>query len=219
VDAPNEIAVLLSSERATTIAFLLAPLEPETAARVFAALPQNVRAETVRAMTTLESADLTLHGRVLTFLNRRIQTRRDSSVSGGPEAVAEILNHVPRKVEKDLMERFMEEDKPLFESIARLMFVFEDFVMVDPEAIRKVAEQIGPDELALAMKGVAGEVASHILGALDEQTAAAIERAEQALGRVRRSDVESAQRDVIEELRLLEQRGEVVVARADEVVE
>ncbi|HKJ84659.1 MAG TPA: FliG C-terminal domain-containing protein [Spirochaetia bacterium] len=113
----------------------------------------------------------------------------------------------------------MAEDKPLFESIARLMFVFEDFVLVDPSAIRKVADRVGSEELALALKGVQKEVIAHILGALDEELVAAIEEAETTIGRVRRSDVEAAQREVIEELRRLEERGEVVVARPDEVVE
>ena len=219
VDAPNEIAVLVSAERPPVTAFLLAALEAESAARILSALPQELRDGTVRSLTTLDSADLALHARILTFLRRRVQTKRASSVAGGPEAVADILNHVPRGVEKSIMERFETEDKPLFESIARLMFVFEDFVLVDPQAIRKLADRVGADELALALKGVSRDVVSHILGALDDELVAAIEEAEGGLGRVRRSDVEAAQHDVIEELRRLEEAGEVVVARPDEVVE
>ncbi|MFW5745436.1 MAG: FliG C-terminal domain-containing protein [Spirochaetota bacterium] len=219
LDSPHDVAVLVSNERPATVAFLLAPLEPQTAALVLGALPADLRDDAVRALTTLESADLALHARVTTFLKRRIQTRRDSTVAGGPQTVAEILNHVPRGVEKSIMERFEAEDRPLFESIARLMFVFEDFVLVDAQAIRKVAERVGAEELALALKGAARDVVSHVLGALDDEQVAAIEEADGGLGRVRRSDVEAAQHDVIEELRRLEEAGEVVVARPDEVVE
>jgi flagellar motor switch protein FliG len=219
VDAPREVARLISEERAPTVAFLLAPLEPQTAAHILSELPGELRDGAARALTTLDSADLVLHGRIMTFLKRRIRTRQDSSVAGGPNAVAEILNHVPRSVEKAIMERFMTEDKPLFESIARLMFVFEDFVLVDADAIRKVADRVGPDELALALKGVSKEVTSHILGALTDAQATAVEQAETGLGRVRRSDVEATQREIIEELSRLEEAGEVVIARADEVVE
>lgn len=219
IENPNDVAILVSSERPETVAFLLAPLEPQSAARVLAALPANLRDDTVRALTTLEAADLQLHARVLTFLGRRIQTTRESSAAGGPPAVAEILNHVPRSVEKAVMERFMNEDKALFESIAQLMFVFEDFVLVDPSAIRKVAERVTPEELALAMKGVAKEVVSHILNALSDEHVAQVEAAEASIGRTRRADVEAAQREIIEELRRLEEEGEVVIARPDEVVE
>ncbi|MFW5786393.1 MAG: FliG C-terminal domain-containing protein [bacterium] len=219
VDAPRDVARLISDERPPTVAFLLAPLEPQTAALVLSELPPELQGATARALTTLDGADLALHARLTTFLRRHIQTRRDSTVAGGPTAVAEILNHVPRSVEKAIMERFMTEDKPLFESIARLMFVFEDFVLVDADAIRKVADRVGPDELALALKGVSKEVTSHILGSLTDAQATAVEQAETALGRVRRSDVEAAQRDVIEELSRLEEAGEVVIARPDEMVE
>ncbi len=219
IESPRDIALLLCAEAPATVAFLIAPLDPQTAAQILSALDPELRDQTVRSLSTLESADLSLHARVLTFLRRRIQTRRDSAVAGGPETVAQILNHVPRSVEKAVMERFEAEDQPLFESIARLMFVFEDFVLVDPVAIRKVADRVEVDELALALKGVPREVAAHILGALDEERVGAIEQAEASLGRVRRSDVESAQHDLIEELRRLEERGEVVIAGADEVVE
>ncbi|MFW6248033.1 MAG: FliG C-terminal domain-containing protein, partial [bacterium] len=84
---------------------------------------------------------------------------------------------------------------------------------------RKVADRVEPEELALAMKGVVREVSSHILSALGDEQAAAIERAETSLGRVRRQDVDEARRAIIEELRLLEKAGEVVVARPEDVVE
>ncbi|HKJ84660.1 MAG TPA: hypothetical protein VKA06_01220 [Spirochaetia bacterium] len=104
VDAPREVALLVSSERPATVAFLIAPLEPQIAAQVLAALPSELRETTIRSLTTLDSADLALHARILTFLKRRIQTKRDSTIAGGPDAVAQILNHVPRGVEKAVME-------------------------------------------------------------------------------------------------------------------
>ena len=52
-----------------------------------------------------------------------------------------------------------------------------------------------------------------------ETLAAMMETSPTHLSRVFRSDVEAAQRDVIEELRRLEERGEVVIARSDEAME
>ena len=141
------------------------------------------------------------------------------TTTGGPDVVAEILNNTPRSVEKHVMETFMREDKTFFEEIAKRMFVFEDFVLVDPVAIGKVAARVSTEELALAMKGIPSEVADHITAALNDEEAEALGLAIDDLGRVRRRDVESAQRDMIEELRQLEQAGEVVVARPDEVIE
>ncbi|MFP4378347.1 MAG: FliG C-terminal domain-containing protein [Spirochaetales bacterium] len=219
VESPRDVALLISAIRPTVIAFLLAPLDPQSAALVFSELPGSVRDQVVQALATLESADLLLHARLMTFLRRRIQTRRDSTVAGGPEAIAEILTSVPRTVEMAIMDRLNKQDNELFESVARLMFVFEDIVLVDPVALRKLAGELSDEELALALKGVSKEVSSHLLGALPEERVAGIEAADAALGRVRRIDVEEAQRAAIEELRVLEERGEVVIGRAGEVVE
>ena len=177
------------------------------------------REETVRALADLAEVERRLANRICGFIGRRLRTVREATLSGGPDIVAAVLNHVPRAVEKAVMEKLMATDKELFESIAQRVFVFEDFMLVDQSSIAKLAARVGADEWALALKGVPREIVSHILGAMDEDQVAAIHEAESALGRTRRSDVESAQREIIEELRTLEERGEVVVARPDEVVE
>lgn len=215
----REIALLLSNETGATIACYLAALEPVSAARLLAALSDGQREETVRSLADLAEVERRLANRVCGFIGRRLRTVREATLSGGPDIVAAVLNHVPRAVEKAVMEKLMATDKELFESIAQRVFVFEDFMLVDQSSIAKLAARVGADEWALALKGVPREIVSHILGAMGEDQVAAIHEAESVLGRTRRSDVESAQREIIEELRTLEERGEVVVARPDEVVE
>jgi len=75
------------------------------------------------------------------------------------------------------------------------------------------------DEMAMAMKDIPDDVARHILGALEADAASALEDAIGRLGRVRRRDVETAQREVIEELAQLDKAGEVVIARPGEVID
>lgn len=215
----HDIAIALAGEDPTTIGFVLAGLAPETAAAVLTDLDPAVQPDVVRSIFSLSDGDRSLHRKLLSFIGRRITRSLEMTTSGGPDVVAEILNNTPRSVEKHVMDTFIREDKPLFEEIAKRMFVFEDFVLVDTAAIRKVAARVSTEELALAMKGIPSEVADHIIAALDDEAAETLGLAIDNLGRVRRRDVEAAQRDMIEELRQLEQAGEVVVARPDEVIE
>ncbi len=215
----HDIAVALAGEDPTTIGFVLTGLAPETAAAVLSDLDPAAQPDVVRSIMVLKDGDRSLHRKLLSFIGRRITRSAEMTTSGGPDAVAEILNHTPRRVEKHVMDTFLSEDKAFFEEIARRLFVFEDFVLVDPAAIGKVAARVSTEELALAMKGIPSEVAEHITAALDDDAAERLVQAIDNLGRVRRRDVESAQRDLIEELRQLEQAGEVVVARPDEVIE
>lgn len=219
VSISRELALLLEREPAHVAAFVLAPLEPEVAAGVLSAISEDLRQRTVQSLLTLEEADSRLHARLLAALSRRLLARRSAGITGGATTAAEILSHVPRAVEASVMTRLQSEDHASFEAIASRLFVFEDFVLVNPSAIEKVADQFGAEEIALALKGVPGEVRQYFVGALRQEKAAALDAANASLGKVRRRDVEEVQRALIEELRRLEEAGAVVIARADEMVE
>ena len=71
---------------------------------------------------------------------------------GGVDTVAEMLNLVDRSTEKGIMEGLEGEDPDLVEQIRRLMFVFEDILLVDDKGIQSVLKEVDNDELSLAMK-------------------------------------------------------------------
>lgn len=215
----RDVAVVLTPEPPSIIAFVLSGLQPELAAAVLSDLAEELQPDVVRGICDMQDGDRRLHRKLVNHVSRRIFRDAETTTSGGDELVAGILNLVPRSLEKRVMEGFIETDKPLFERIARLMFVFEDFMLVDPTAIQKVFARVSVDEMALALKGVEKEVSAHILGALDSADADEVSSRTKSLGPARRRDVEAAQRDLIEELRQLEEAGEVVVARPEEVVE
>ena len=212
------LALLLERERPQAVAFVLGMLPAGVAAAVLSLLPEAMQPVAVERLARIGATDEILRRTVSRHLGRAIAERLATRETGGPEHAARILNGVPRSVEKHVMESFQRDDGELFESIARLLFVFEDFVLVDAAAIGTLMTRVDPQEMALAMKSCGPEVTDHILGALDADTARAIRDAAGRLDRVRRRDVEAAQRDIIEELRQLEHAGEVVVARPEDLV-
>jgi flagellar motor switch protein FliM len=215
----HDIATILAGENPLIIGFIIAGLPPETAAAVLADTDPALQPDIVRSIVALSQGDRGLHRKLLSFIGRRITRSLEKSTSGGVEVVVKILNNVPRSTEKHVMETFLHEDKEFFESIAKRMFVFEDFILVDPGAIKKLMGRVSADEMALALKGIPAEVVEHIESAVEPVTLDIMRHVGGTLGPVRRQDVESAQRDIIEELRQLEEAGQVVVARPDEVIE
>jgi flagellar motor switch protein FliM len=215
----RDVAITLAGESPQTAAFLLAPLEPEIASGVLALLPEEMHGEVVERVYRLEGGATALHRRVVSYLSRRTALARRQRVTGGVDAVVRILGRVPRSVEKRVMEGFHDRDRPMFEEIAKRMFVFEDFVVVTREAIAKLAARIDPEEFALALRRVPVPVHEHIISGFDDAYRGLVERAASETGAVRLRDVEAAQRSIIEELRVLEESGEVVIARKDELVE
>ena len=215
----NDVTVALSNETAQMVAFVLSPLDPTFSAGVLAALPDSRQAEVVRCLTSLGPANRMLHRRIVSYIARNAALALRRTVSGGYEATVRILNHVPRAVEKRVMDKFKDEEPALFEEIAKRMFVFEDFVLVDAIAIQKLATRVAPEEFAMALKSTLDQVREHILSALDPDFSTSVKVVASKLGPVRLRDVETSQREIIEELRLLEQAGEVIVARPGDLVE
>src|SRR5207253_2516844 len=113
--------------------------------------------------------------------------------AGGVDTVAEILNLADRSTEKGIMEGLEAEDPDLVEQIRRLMFVFEDILLVNDKGIQSVLKEVDNDELALAMKTASQELKDKIFKNMSERAAQLIAEDMQYMGPVRVSDVESEQ--------------------------
>jgi flagellar motor switch protein FliG len=141
------------------------------------------------------------------------------SASGGPEAVAAVLNLLNASLEKELLESLAEKDPALCEQIKNLMFVFEDIVTLDDRALQRLLREVGAKELALALKTASKELKDRILGAMTQRAVTALEEEIEFLGPVRVRDVEAAQTAIVAQVRALEEAGEIVIGvGADDLI-
>ena len=215
----KDVAVALLQEAPQTMAFVLGPLEPSVSAGVLAAFPDELRTKVVSCLAQSGPASKLLHRRITSLIARNASLALRRTVSGGYETTVQILNQVPQSVERQVMGQLQIDDPSLFEELASRMFVFEDFVLVDAKAIQKLALRVAAEEFAMALKRTIEPVRNHIMDSLQPEYAAEVEAATSELGRVRLIDVEAAQKDIVEELRQLDQAGEVIVARPSDMVD
>lgn len=87
-----------------------------------------------------------------------------------------ILNNVDRFTEMRLVEDLERIAPADAEAIKQNMFVFEDFVLFDPAAIRVMVEESDQDILATALAGTDSSTRQHIVSALDDHSRAALEK-------------------------------------------
>ncbi|MBR3747740.1 MAG: flagellar motor switch protein FliG, partial [Selenomonadaceae bacterium] len=127
--------------------------------------------------------------------------------------IVEVLNRVDRTTERAIIES-MEVDSPeLAEEIKKLMFVFEDIVMLDDRSLQLVLRDIDTKDLSLAMKATPQEVAEKIYKNMSKRAADMLREELEYMGPVKIRDVEEAQQKVVNRIRDLEEKGEIVVAR------
>ena len=177
-------------------------------------LPAQKQVEVVRRIAQMEQTDPAvirevergLENRLAGIVGQRLQR------AGGVEAVAEMLNLADRATEKGILESLESDDPDLVEEIRRLMFVFEDILLVNDRGIQSVLKEVDNDELSFALKTASPELAEKILKNMSERAATLIKEDMEYMGPVRISDVEAAQQRIVDIVRRLEDAGEIIIA-------
>lgn len=210
----ENLLTFIQDEHPQTIALILAHLPSQKASEILVGLPSQKQIEVVKRVANMEQTN----PEVIREVERGLEHRLSDIVSqtfekaGGVDTVAEILNLADRSTEKGIMEGLEAEDPDLVEQIRRLMFVFEDILLVNDKGIQSVLKEVDNEELALALKTASEELRQKIFKNMSERAAQLIQEDMQYMGPVRVSDVEQAQQKIVDIVRRLEDSGEIIIA-------
>jgi flagellar motor switch protein FliG len=210
---PQQLGNMMRGEHPQTIAVILSHLEPQHTANVLKEIEPEIGSEVVYRMARMEKVSPEL----LSIIERSIAAETDLSVqqgmsaSGGPAAVAAVLNFVNASLEKVLLDGVQSKDPALCDQIKNLMFVFEDIQTLDGRAIQRVLRDVDSKELALALKAASVELKTKIMSAMSQRAVQALTDEMELLGPSRMRDVEAAQANIVAVVRKLEEAGEIVL--------
>ncbi len=211
----QQLGQMLGGEHPQTIALILAHLDPQHTAAILKELDTSVGAEVVFRMAKMEKVQPEL----LVLIERSLSADADltategMSSSGGPAAVASVLNYVASSLEKVLLDGVSTMDQGLCDQI---MFVFEDIGTLDARALQRLLRDVDSKELSLALKAASSELRGKITGAMSQRAVQALNDEMEMLGAVRMRDVEGAQANIVAMVRKLEEAGEIVLSGADD---
>jgi flagellar motor switch protein FliG len=209
----ENLLTFIQDEHPQTIALITCHLPHHKAAEILVGLPMQKQVEVIKRMANMEQTNPEVIREVEKGLESRLSNMLVQSMekAGGVPTVAEILNLADRATEKTIMEGLESEDPDLVEQIRRLMFVFEDIMLVNDKGIQSVLKEVENDELSLALRTAGPELQEKILGNMSERASALIKEDMEFMGPVRVSDVESAQQRIVDIVRRLEDAGEVII--------
>ncbi|HWP98581.1 MAG TPA: flagellar motor switch protein FliG [Syntrophomonadaceae bacterium] len=219
---PAQLLNFIQSEHPQTIALILAYLEADKASLILSALPPDRQSDVAKRIAIMDTTSPDVIKEVERVLERKLSSLAPQELTnaGGVKSVVEILNRVDRGTEKTIMEALEVQDPELAEDIKKLMFVFEDIVMIDDRSVQRVLREVDTHDLALALKGASNEVTQKIYSNMSSRAAEMLRDDIQFMGPVRLRDVEEAQQRIVNIIRRLEETGEIVVARGggDEII-
>jgi flagellar motor switch protein FliG len=210
----ENLLTFIQDEHPQTIALILAHLKPSQASEILVGLPGQKQVEVVKRIANMEQTN----PEVIKEVERGLEHRLSAMISqtfekaGGVDTVAEMLNLADRATEKSIMEGLEAEDPDLVEQIRRLMFVFEDIMMVNDKGIQSMLKEVDNDDLSLALKTASQDLKDKIFKNMSERAAQLIKEDMEYMGPVRVSDVEAAQQKIVDVVRRLEESGEIIIS-------
>ncbi len=210
----ENLLTFIQDEHPQTIALILCHMPHYKSAEILSGLPVSKQIEVIKRIANMEQTNPEVIRQVEEGLESRLSSMLMQSMekAGGVETVAEVLNLADRATEKAIMEGLESEDPDLVEAIRRLMFVFEDVMLVNDKGIQSVLKEVDNDELALALKTASEPLRDKIFANMSERAVQMIKEEMEYMGPVRVSDVEGAQQRIVDIVRRLEEAGEIIIA-------
>jgi flagellar motor switch protein FliG len=132
---------------------------------------------------------------------------------GGIDYVADVMNNLDRASEKNIFDGLSEHDQNLADEIRKRMFVFEDIITMDDRSVQRFLRDCDPKDLVLSLKGSNEEVANKLFTNMSTRMAQSIKDDLEITTNVRMKDVEEAQQRIVDIIRDLEEKNEIIIMK------
>lgn len=208
---PQQLSKFIHSEHPQTIALILSHLNPSQAAALLSSLPKETRGDIATRMASLDQISPDIISKIANVIGLKLRALGEMNREsyGGVDAVAEMLNRLDSNTTKDVLEDMETANAPLAENIRHLMFVFEDLLLLDVNAIKEMLAKVDRKILTVALKGTSEKMKAHILQAMSQRGADMLREDMDAMGPIKIKEVEAAQQQIIAVVRQLEAEGVV----------
>ena len=218
---PRAIADLIRNEHPQIMAIVLSHLEPDQAADTLRNFPERVRADVLLRVATLDNVPPVALNELNEVMEKQFAGAQGSKATtiGGVKVAANILNFVDSGQDQVILGAIGKIDQALSDQIQDLMFVFDDLATLDDKSMQAVLREVPGDRLPLALRGGSDEVKEKVLRNMSQRAAAILKEDMDDRGPVKLSEVEAAQKEVLQIVRRLADEGTISLSGAkDEFV-
>jgi flagellar motor switch protein FliG len=212
---PAQVAGLLSEEHPQTIALVLSYLEAKLAADILTHMPAELQVEVTLRLAKMDRVS----PHVVDVIERGLKHKLSGVISvagfretGGVAFLVKMLNQVDRGVQKTIFEALEPVSPQLVEDIRANMFTFDDLVKLDDHSIQRVLRDVNKQDLSLALKGAPDKIREQIYRNLSTRARESLQEEVEILGPQLAKNVYAAQRRIVDIVRSLEEKEEIVLA-------
>ncbi len=135
---------------------------------------------------------------------------------GGKKQAAEIINMLGGGTGEKILDELSKEHEEVAQEIQDMMFTFEDINSLDDRAIQTALAEIPNDVLLLALKGADDTLKEKFLNNMSKRQADIMRDDLENAPPAKLSEVEDAQRTIIQIIRRLADEGKIMMPGAGE---
>jgi len=210
----KSIAELITDEHPQIIALVISYLDFGVGADVLGLLPEDVQPDVIARIATLETVQPDALKELEVVMQKKFaaNTNLRASQVGGVPAAAKIMNFTKQAMEARIMKSLGKEDKNLMIAIQESMFVFDNLIMSDDKSLQTLLRGLDTEDLVLALKGADEPLREKLFACMSSRAAANLQDEMEALGPVRLTEVQEAQKRIINVARRLSDEGSIVLA-------
>ncbi|GBD04523.1 Flagellar motor switch protein FliG [bacterium HR20] len=211
---PQQLASFLSKEHPQTIALLLSHLPTNQSAEVLERFPDDLRTDVIIRIATLGKVSPTIVQQIEQVVDQIAEQTlsQNLATAGGAQIVASILNLSPPAIAKTIMEQIEQTNPQLAQDIKRMMFLFEDILLIDDRGIQRILREVDRRDLVLALRGADERLRAKIFKNMSERAAKVVKEELELMGPVKLKDVEAAQQRIVEVVKRLEEQEEITIS-------
>ena len=177
-------------------------------------LPDEIQSDVIGRIATLETVQPDALRELEDVMQRKFKantTLRATQV-GGVKAAARIMNFTKQDMEACIMKELAKGDKLLMQGIQEAMFVFDNLLGSDDKSLQTLMRNVDTEDLVLALKGADEPLREKLFSCMSARAAANLADEMEALGPVRLTEVQEAQKRIINIARRLSDEGSIVLA-------
>ena len=214
----REVANIVEDEHPQIIAIVIAFLESMQAAEVIELLPEDMRHDIVMRVARLSDVQQSALAEIENLIASKSErsTRGTTRKVGGDKVAAEIINALKPNRGEALLKQIKEKNEELSTRIEEMMFVFESLLKIDDRGIQSLLREIPNDLLVVALKGCDPNISEKIMGNMSKRAGTLLREDMEAKGPIRLSDVEVAQKEILDVVRRLVESGDINLGRGGE---
>ena len=209
----RQVASIIQNEHPQIQTIVLSYLDPEQSAEILSQFPEQVRLDLIMRIANLEEVQPAALQELNDIMEKQFAGAAGAQAAkmGGLKAAASIMNYLDTNVEGQLMDAIRDSDEEMSQQIQDLMFVFENLIDVDDRGIQTLLREVPGELLQKALKGADDQLKEKIFKNMSKRAAEMLSEDLTAMGPIRVSDVEAAQKEILSIARRLADAGEIML--------